>query len=69
MAGGARVRAAVAATLGALGFDDARSRAADLVACLDGLAFDEVAGAGRTTRDAAGRRRAVEAVVRAFGTR
>ena len=66
VAAGARVRAAVAGALAELGVVDPEAAAVDLVACLDGLAFDQVAGAGRTVRDAAGRRRAVTAVVSAF---
>ncbi|MFC5064730.1 TetR/AcrR family transcriptional regulator [Actinomycetospora atypica] len=66
VAAGARVRAAVAGSLARLGVADPESAAVDLVACLDGLAFDQVAGAGRTARDEAGRRRAVTAVVSAF---
>ncbi|MEJ2871325.1 TetR family transcriptional regulator [Actinomycetospora sp. OC33-EN08] len=68
VAAGARVRSAVAAGLAALGVADPDRAAADLVACLDGLAFDQVAGAGRAARDADGRRRAVAAVVAAFAT-
>ncbi|WP_433798518.1 TetR/AcrR family transcriptional regulator [Actinomycetospora sp. CA-084318] len=63
---GGQVRAAVAGLLRGLGVDDPEGRAFDLVACLDGLAFDQIAGAGRTVRDAAGRRRAVTAVVAAY---
>lgn len=66
VAAGARVRAAVAGSLVRMGVADPEAAAVDLVACLDGLAFDQVAGAGRTVRDAAGRRRAVTAVVSAF---
>ena len=61
------MREAVAAVLEAAGLPEPARRAADLVACLDGLAFDEVAGAGRGRRDAAARREAVAAVVGAFG--
>jgi AcrR family transcriptional regulator len=66
VAGGARVRAAVAAGMRAAGLDHPEQRANDLVACIDGLAFDEVAGAGRHARDADARRRAVASVVTAF---
>ncbi|MDL5158241.1 TetR/AcrR family transcriptional regulator [Actinomycetospora termitidis] len=66
VAAGAQVRAGVAAALADLGVADPQDAAVDLVACLDGLAFDQVAGAGRSVRDAAGRRRAVTAVVEAF---
>jgi AcrR family transcriptional regulator len=63
---GEQVRGAVAGLLRGLGVAGPEAAAVDLVACLDGLAFDQVAGAGRTVRDAAGRRRAVTAVVAAF---
>jgi hypothetical protein len=52
----------VAATLGELGVADPARRADDLVACLDGLAFDQLAGAG-PDRDSAALRVAVRDVV------
>ncbi|WP_285658823.1 TetR family transcriptional regulator [Actinomycetospora sp. NBRC 106375] len=63
---GAGVRERVAATLADLGVDAPRRRADDLVACLDGLAFDQLAGAGRPARDADGLRASVTDLVRGF---
>lgn len=63
---GARVRERVAATLQGLGIDEPVRRADDLVACLDGLAFDELAGAGRPSRDTAGLRASIADVVHGF---
>ncbi|GAA4877582.1 TetR/AcrR family transcriptional regulator [Actinomycetospora straminea] len=63
--GGARIRQRVAATLDGLGVPDPARRADDLVACLDGLAFDDLAGAG-PQRDAAGLRAAVTDAVHGF---
>ncbi|MDD7967256.1 TetR/AcrR family transcriptional regulator [Actinomycetospora lemnae] len=65
-AAGARVRERVAATLDGLGIADPARRADDLVACLDGLAFDQLAGAGRPPRDAAGLRASITDVVHGF---
>ncbi|GAA4787700.1 ABC-F family ATP-binding cassette domain-containing protein [Actinomycetospora chlora] len=65
-AAGARIRERVAATLQELGVADAARRADDLVACLDGLAFDQVAGAGRPGRHADGWRASVADLVRGF---
>ncbi|MHC1561240.1 TetR/AcrR family transcriptional regulator [Actinomycetospora sp. C-140] len=63
---GARIRERVAATLHGLGVADPRRRADDLVACLDGLAFDQLAGAGRPSRDPDGLRASITDVVRGF---
>lgn len=65
-AAGARVRERVAATLAELGIAEPARRADDLVACLDGLAFDQLAGAGRPARDDAGLRASVTDLVRGF---
>ena len=65
-AAGARVRERVAATLAALDIAEPERRAHDLVACLDGLAFDQLAGAGRVPRDTAALRAAITDVVRGF---
>jgi len=65
-AAGARVRERVAVTMSALGIADPERRAHDLVACLDGLAFDQLAGAGRTPRDTAALHAAITDVVRGF---
>jgi AcrR family transcriptional regulator len=62
---GRRIRERVAATLVGLGVADPERRADDLVAGLDGLAFDQLAGAG-PDRDAAGLRAAVTDLVRGF---
>ncbi|HSK61342.1 MAG TPA: TetR family transcriptional regulator [Actinomycetospora sp.] len=59
---GRRIRERVATALHGLGIADADRRADDLVACLDGLAFDQLAGAG-PHRDAAGLRAAVRDLV------
>ena len=59
---GGRIRERVAATMRGLGVADPDRRAVDLVACLDGLAFDQLAGAG-PDRDAAGLRAAITDVV------
>jgi DNA-binding transcriptional regulator YbjK len=59
---GRRIREGVAATLGELGVADPARRADDLVACLDGLAFDQLAGAG-PDRDSVALRVAVRDVV------
>jgi len=64
-AAGARVRERVAATLAALNVAEPERRAHDLVACLDGLAFDQLAGAG-APRDTAALRAAITDVVRGF---
>jgi DNA-binding transcriptional regulator YbjK len=64
-AAGARVRERVAATLAALDIAEPERRAHDLVACLDGLAFDQLAGAG-APRDTAALRAAITDVVRGF---
>ncbi|MEJ2865788.1 TetR/AcrR family transcriptional regulator [Actinomycetospora flava] len=63
---GARIRERVADTLDGLGVAEPRRRADDLVACLDGLAFDQLAGAGRPPRDEAGLRASISDVVRGF---
>lgn len=63
---GARIRERVADTLASLGIADPRRRADDLVACLDGLAFDQLAGAGRPPRDAAGLRTSIGDLVHGF---
>ena len=65
-AAGARVRERVAVTMSALGIADPERRAHDLVACLDGLAFDQLAGAGRIPRDTAALHAAITDVVRGF---
>ena len=67
-AAGARVRERVAATLQGLGIAEPVRRADDLVACLDGLAFDQIAGAGRPPRDTAGLRASITDVVHGFTT-
>jgi AcrR family transcriptional regulator len=64
---GRRIRERVAATLHGLGIADPERRADDLVACLDGLAFDQLAGAG-PERDAAGLRAAVRDLVHGLVT-
>lgn len=46
VASGAAIRAMVAERFAALGISDARRRAADFAAFLDGLLFDAIAGAG-----------------------
>lgn len=46
VASGAAVRAVVASQFAAAGVHEPRSRAADFVAFLDGLLFDQIAGAG-----------------------
>jgi hypothetical protein len=46
MASGAAIRAVVADRFAAAGVREPRSRAADFVAFLDGLLFDQIAGAG-----------------------
>jgi AcrR family transcriptional regulator len=61
---GRGVRRGVVATLAALGADEADRRAGDLVAALDGIAFDEVAGAGGP-RSAEDLHRAVTTLVHA----
>ncbi len=63
---GARVRERVAATMVRLGIAEPERRADDLVACLDGLAFDQLAGAGRGARDAEALRAAITDVVWGF---
>jgi len=65
-AAGARVRERVAATLQGLGIDEPVRRADDLVACLDGLSFDQLAGAGRPPRDTAGLRASIADLVHGF---
>jgi DNA-binding transcriptional regulator YbjK len=65
-AAGARIRERIADTLRGLGIAEPRRRADDLVACLDGLAFDQLAGAGRPPRDDAGLRASITDVVRGF---
>ena len=63
--GGRRIRERVAATLHGLGIADPDRRADDLVACLDGLAFDQLAGAG-PDRDGSALHTAITDVVRGF---
>ena len=46
VASGAAIRAVVASQFAAAGIREPRSRAADFVAFLDGLLFDQIAGAG-----------------------
>jgi hypothetical protein len=46
VAAGARIRAVVAGQFAAAGIREPRSRAADFAAFLDGLLFDQIAGAG-----------------------
>jgi len=46
VASGARIRAVVAGQFAAAGIREPRSRAADFAAFLDGLLFDQIAGAG-----------------------
>ncbi len=62
---GGRIRERVAATLHGLGIADPERRADDLVACLDGLAFDQLAGAG-PDRDGSALHTAITDVVRGF---
>jgi AcrR family transcriptional regulator len=62
---GGRIRERVAATLRGLGIADPERRADDLVACLDGLAFDQLAGAG-PDRDGSALHTAITDVVRGF---
>lgn len=63
---GALIRAQVAGQLAALAVPDAHRKANDLVACLDGLLFDELVGAG-PSRDAAALENAVSALIAGFG--
>jgi AcrR family transcriptional regulator len=62
---GRRIRERVAAALAGLGVADPERRADDLVACLDGLAFDQLAGAG-PDRDGSALHTAITDVVRGF---
>ena len=62
---GGRIRERVAATLHGLGIADPERRADDLVAGLDGLAFDQLAGAG-PDRDGSALHTAITDVVRGF---
>ncbi|WP_433782216.1 TetR/AcrR family transcriptional regulator [Actinomycetospora sp. CA-101289] len=62
---GRRIRERVAGALHGLGIADPERRADDLVACLDGLAFDQLAGAG-PDRDGAALRSAIADVVHGF---
>jgi AcrR family transcriptional regulator len=62
---GRRIRERVAAALAGIGIADPERRADDLVACLDGLAFDQLAGAG-PDRDGSALHTAITDVVRGF---
>jgi Tetracyclin repressor-like, C-terminal domain len=68
---GAAIRAMVASQFAAAGIRQPAQRAADFVAFLDGLLFDQIAGAGArklTSADLRGAIRALLAAVTATGT-
>jgi DNA-binding transcriptional regulator YbjK len=71
IASGAAIRAMVASQFAAAGIRQPGQRAADFVAFLDGLLFDQIAGAGArklTSADLRGAIRALLAAVTATGT-
>jgi DNA-binding transcriptional regulator YbjK len=71
IASGAAIRATVASQFAAAGVRQPDQRAADFVAFLDGLLFDQIAGAGArklTSADLRGAIRALLAAVTATGT-
>ena len=71
IASGAAIRATVASQVAAAGVRQPDQRAADFVAFLDGLLFDQIAGAGArnlTSADLRGAIRALLAAVTATGT-
>lgn len=66
IANGARFRDAASQLLTALGVTDARRRGPELVACLDGLVFDRLVGAGARAADRAELRAACQDLLRGF---
>ncbi len=65
VASGAAIRAVVASQFAAAGVREPRSRAADFVAFLDGLLFDQIAGAGARELTSADLHAAIRALLAA----
>lgn len=69
VASGATIRAVVASQLAAAGVREPQSRAADFVAFLDGLLFDQIAGAGARDLASADLRAAIDTLLTAVTQR